>query len=139
MVSAMTPLRRDVVPFGLVGRDPNVLLVSRCLEPVGVSVEYRCKPISAFPKVLLKSYITCRSEFTVARPLTADADAQPWQVQGLNLVALRRARVPNTELRELQQASATVPLPAVRAAVRACAHRYDRSVRRIRISACAVR
>ena len=53
MVSAMTPLRRDVVPFGLVGRDPNVLLVSRCLQPVGVSVEHHCKPISAFPKGLL--------------------------------------------------------------------------------------
>jgi hypothetical protein len=47
MVSAMTPLRRDVVPFGLVGRDPNVLLVSRCLQPVGVYVEHHCKPISA--------------------------------------------------------------------------------------------
>jgi hypothetical protein len=138
MVSAMTPLRRDVVPFGLVGRDPNVLLVSRCLQPVGVSVEHHCKPISAFPKgLLVHRFITCRSESTVARPLTADADAQPWRLQGLNLVALRRASVPNTELRELQQAAHSSPSRCARYS--ACAHRYDCPVRRDRISACAVR
>jgi acyl-[acyl carrier protein]--UDP-N-acetylglucosamine O-acyltransferase len=119
MVSAMTPLRRSVVCY------PLHLVLAPC-------------PLPAAPFLL--SVVRCRLPSRAmlgAPPLCRDVlpfglvGRDPNVLLGLNIVALRRARVTNAELRELQQLvayvfgvgadapSATHFLP-VRACVRAC-------------------